>query len=151
MLTLNGRRFEVTTTSLNWVLNDERSSCFLVLHTAKPPDDALNRLLRACNVAAQASGQRPLYSSADARPIADDDARASDYSAHFHLSIAWTLEAPSTSVLARTQSADVKAALSSLTTILRLSFESVKVKMGNIITPIPLSNRTEAGPAFFGG
>jgi hypothetical protein len=48
-------------TTLDWVPNYENTRWFLVLRTAKPTNDELNRLLWASNRVVTSFGQAPLY------------------------------------------------------------------------------------------
>ena len=71
-----------------------------------------------------------------------------DVSDAFHISIAWTLEQPSFELLARTKSLfadgfeDVK----------KISFdvEEMKVKVGNVVTNIPLPKKVVEEKALWG-
>ena len=91
----------MTPDALKWVSNHERTRWFLVLHVARPAADGLNRLLALSNRALAAFDQPLLYApSSDARRnrarVADDPVGpVGDYSACFHVSLAWSLVGPS--------------------------------------------------------
>ena len=68
-----------------------------------------------------------------------------DFSSHFHISIGWSLAEPSDEELERTRSADISHVLSKA-----ISFDAVKVKIGNAITVIPLSKRVDVGRGLIG-
>lgn len=53
--------FTIQFDKLKWVPNFDRSRWFLVLGIKKPENDELNRLLTACNAAAQDCGHPGLY------------------------------------------------------------------------------------------
>ncbi|KAL8766954.1 MAG: hypothetical protein Q9209_006435 [Squamulea sp. 1 TL-2023] len=155
--------FTVASDGLRWVANHENNRWFLVVHVRKPPGDELNKLLRASNGVARRHGQPSLYVPQDAlrapvavhknylvsgkrrrsvahpsHPEADGSGIVStldkDMSAHFHLSIGWTLEEPTAS------SNEVLASLSSrIATKLELAVESVKARIGNGIVVVALA------------
>jgi hypothetical protein len=53
--------FHIQFSKLNWVPNFDRTRWFLILGIEKPPNDELNKLLRACNFAAEECGHPGLY------------------------------------------------------------------------------------------
>lgn len=150
---------------LRWVANYENNRWFLVVHVKKPPGDELNKLLRVSNGVARRHDQPSLYVPQDPlrapgavhrkhnrcgkrrrsvagplRPEADDLGSVptldEDMSAHFHVSIGWTLEEPVGS------SNEVLASLSSqIATKLELAIESVKAKIGNGVVVVSLASR----------
>lgn len=71
-----------------------------------------------------------------------------DLSAAFHISIAWTLTAPSPELLELTQSVK-KDHLKEIKQIL-VVIEAIKAKVGNIVTNIPLSKSVSLGTSLFG-
>lgn len=161
---------------MEWVGNLERTRWFLVLRIAKPDNDALNRLLRVTNQAAENVGQPPLYSDAQSQSpnttrsrgaarmnrsarsgrahtfdgskhspnpgLATDD---EDLSSHFHISIGWTLEPPSTALAERTRSTRLGEIMA-----LRIPVNVVKVKIGNAVTLISLPTKVEEGRGLIG-
>ena len=57
-----------------------------------------------------------------------------DVTSNFHISIAWSLEAPSSALAAQTRSMDISRLKE-----VQVSVKAVKVKIGNIITSHALS------------
>ena len=155
--------FEVAVTGLEWVANYENTRWFLVLKLEKAPQDGLNKLLHVSNQTAKEFGQPPLYTDW-LQPSVDTDrpsrkrhlgnpgrskettrAAASghitrpapssyaDMSSSFHVSIGWTLDAPSQTLRERlnTTGIDFQA--------IKIDVNTVKAKIGNGITAIPLA------------
>ncbi|KAL8679150.1 MAG: hypothetical protein Q9186_004541 [Xanthomendoza sp. 1 TL-2023] len=120
--------FSVTPDDLGWVANDEKNRWFLVVNVKKPTGDELNKLLKVSNRVVYSYGQPPLYtmqeesnprvamhteypragkrsggkvvSSHYQTDVAKDPSNMyKDMSAHFHVSIAWTLEEPPVDLL----------------------------------------------------
>ncbi|KAF2403737.1 hypothetical protein EJ06DRAFT_553978 [Trichodelitschia bisporula] len=129
--------FTVSLSNLAWYPNHDRSRWFLSLSTARPETDELNGLLRACNATAIACGQPILYAKQE-----DDNADPlPDYSAFFHLSIAWSLALPT--YAGSVERLWQRAAQSNVNGM-RIDFDTVKVKIGNTIHSVDLlKNRTE--------
>lgn len=127
--------------SVKWVSNYEKTRWFLVLHVAKPENDGLNRLLEISNRALAQFNQPPLYAvpSPVSRPSRasaahDHSSQRVDYSACFHVSLAWGLSEPSARDEERVAGID-RSPLENL----HVRFDSVKVKIGNHVESIPLS------------
>ena len=146
--------------------NYDKTRWFLVLRLAKPLDDGLNKLLYATNRTAEEFGQPPLYESAPlastkqqrmpkmrkrgtARGGLNNLARGSiwpveekieDLSAHFHISIAWTLEAPAEDDC---KDGGFGAQFGLDDRGLDVSVETLKAKIGNITSSIALSARID--------
>ncbi|KAL8936141.1 MAG: hypothetical protein Q9216_005089 [Gyalolechia sp. 2 TL-2023] len=141
--------FAVVLSDLSWVANYENNRWFLVVHIQKPRGNELNKLLEASNEVARKHQQPPLYVSQEIpaalsrtpkrnwvpRPGRGshkgfvhggrrDYLRASgmyeDASAHFHVSIGWSLEKPSESLLEE----DVSERS------LQVNVQDIKVKVG---------------------
>lgn len=156
------RPFDVRFSGLKWVPNYQRNRWFLVLGIEKPAHDELNRLLDACNDAAEKCGHQPLYvggkgdgpmenhSSDDtatqrratrkaAQP--DDAAKTAkpniDRTQNYHVSIAWNLMEPDPKWIDLAQSVDV----SKFIVTPQVSFESVKAKIGNVVHNIEVDPR----------
>ncbi|EAU38777.1 conserved hypothetical protein [Aspergillus terreus NIH2624] len=132
--------FDVSTESLRCVSNYEKTRWFFVLRVKKPESDSLNRLLKLSNRSLARFDQPPLYEGSRSNeakgrqhPSNSQDSRA-DYSDCFHISIAWSLTAPSAEDTERLANLDLQN-LSGL----RIGFDCVKAKIGNNITSIPLS------------
>lgn len=129
--------FDVTPTGLSWVSNFDESRYFLALELAKPANDDLNKLLRACNACASSWGMDRLYASSTEREGAQDVVLPSDSSedrsSAFHISIAWTLQTPTVRAL-ESVAAQVNGSLRDTV----ITFSSVKVKIGNVVSDVPL-------------
>ena len=129
----------MTPDALKWVSNHERTRWFLVLQVARPAADVLNRLLALSNRALAAFDQPSLYApSRDVRRnrarVADDPAGpVRDYSACFHVSLAWSLVGPSKAEEERVERSELGAVRE-----MRVRFDSVKVKIGNHVESIAL-------------
>ena len=152
-------------TSLDWVPNYERTRWFLVLRLAKPAEDGLNALLWASNETATAFGKPQLYASSNIlstgeasrwrwsrrprpsgrggfsrSPILSQGIPSSsrpDCSSNFHISIAWSLAAPTEGEIARARAVDI----SELQNVY-LTVRSVKAKIGNAVTAFSLESKT---------
>lgn len=131
---------------LKWVPNFERNRWFLVLGIKKPAHDELNRLLNACNEAAQSSGHPALYSGDKGDgPMETNSPTArsqfehnkSDRSKHFHVSIAWNLTEPDPAWISLVQNMDVERCIRSP----QASFETVKARVGNVVHNFDLGTR----------
>ena len=157
----------MSVTSFDWTANYEKTRWFLVMRLDRAPQDGLNELLRMSNTVSQKFGQPTLYtdslSSRAAHPMdpqghkkpqrgpkkpssASPKAPLShmelanyvDASASFHVSIGWTLNTPPESLSKKLNHAshDFQA--------MRISINSIKVKIGNSITSIPLASKVDA-------
>ncbi|KAJ5538990.1 hypothetical protein N7513_007322 [Penicillium frequentans] len=122
--------FALTPNGLKWVSNYERTRWFLVLRIAKPEHDSLNGLLRLSNCALARFDQPPLYAS-------HGTPHNQDFSDYFHISLAWALKEPNTEEKDRVATSDLKPLQD-----LRVRFDSVKVKIGNNVSSIPLPTNT---------
>ena len=139
---------------LQWVANYEKTRCFLVLQLARPVENTLNTLLWTSNETAKAFGKPTIYvkpeiESAELRQrgrgmrgsrtrgLRSTVSRVTsvqDCTASFHVSIAWSHGSVSNDVGAGIRSkytADIEE--------LYLSVKAVKVKIGNVVTSLPLS------------
>ncbi|KAF1969898.1 hypothetical protein BU23DRAFT_231853 [Bimuria novae-zelandiae CBS 107.79] len=153
------RPFKVNFSGLKWVPNYERNRWFLVLGIEKPVQDELNRLLDACNDAADKCGHPPLYvgdigdgpmeesvPSKKARKWRKSTQNEStptqtkstiDRTQNFHVSIAWNLTEPDPEWVTLVQSVDVSKFIASP----HGPFEGVKAKLGNVVNNIELDPR----------
>lgn len=138
--------FHLDFLGLKWVPNFERNRWFLVLGIKKPAHDELNRLLGACNNAAQKSGQPALYSGGRGdgpmeinSPTAGLQVRhdKSDRSENFHISIAWNLTEPDPEWVSLVQRIDVTRYVYSP----RATFDVVKARVGNVVHNFDLGIR----------
>jgi hypothetical protein len=132
--------------SLKWVPNYQRNRWFLVLGIMKPAHDELNRLLCACNEAAQKCGHPALYSgvkgdgpmeadSPTTRPQSVPD--SADRSENFHVSIAWNLTEPASEWVSLVQGMDIDSHIRSP----QASFDVVKARVGNTVHNFDLGSR----------
>ncbi|KAL1954709.1 hypothetical protein VTO42DRAFT_813 [Malbranchea cinnamomea] len=137
--------FDIRIEGLDWASNFERTRWFLVLRVSRPTNNALNHLLKMCNLALSLYGQPPLYECPSAVQQGDKnfgkrkyalDQHHTDFSHCFHISIAWSLAEPDLKDEARLKSMD----LSVLRDIV-VHFDSVKVKIGNQILNIGLPSK----------
>lgn len=141
-------------TKLAWYPNHDQTRWFLSLSVARPDHDELNKLLDACNKAASSMHQPKLYVPNDEDDVSksrskkrkkldthiETDMNVStmpDCSDFFHISLAWSLS-PQQLDEEMFSSDATKHALESLST----TFDVVKVKIGNVISPIALLGRT---------
>ncbi|KAL1985699.1 hypothetical protein VTN96DRAFT_7447 [Rasamsonia emersonii] len=156
--------FEVVPDGLDWVSNYERTRWFLVVRVKRPENDGLNRLLRISNRSLAAFGQPPLYEEAVTssqpgrkektgtrghkqaeKPSRTSESSAVDYSHCFHISIAWCLHEPSPEDKKRVADVDLRP----LNT-LKVSFSSVKAKIGNTVLNVALPGRKVETSGFRG-
>ncbi|KAI4122288.1 MAG: hypothetical protein LQ347_006553 [Umbilicaria vellea] len=68
-----------------------------------------------------------------------------DLSSHFHISIGWILEPPSTDLVERTKSTSLEKIMT-----LRIPVNAIKIKIGNTITLISLPTKVEEGRGLIG-
>lgn len=145
----------------------EKTRWFLVMRIKKPPNNELNRLLQVTNDVVTACGQSPLYVQHEPQaifppvsarnPTTHEKKRQqaklnskyqesplkpspkSDMSLNFHISIGWTLSAPSegSSSMRRTTKADNQMFE------FQLPVKALKLKIGNSVTSISLLPKTE--------
>ena len=158
--------FSLRTSGLGWVANYDKTRWFLVLRLTKAPNDGLNKLLHATNRTAEEFGQLALYqetpsASGNQQPMLkarkrgtatrgrEDMARGrirrveekiEDLSAHFHISIAWTLEAPVEGD-SKDVTSEAKDCLDQQELI--VDVETVKIKIGNNVNSIALSAKID--------
>ena len=129
----------------------------------------LNQLLSASNRVAKAFGQPELYVSGSSRKgntkakpsVVEDAARnTGDFSGYFHISIAWALGIPSpakdrdsrptSGASEKTWGQDVEDAMRRVCDI-NITFNEVKVKIGQDITSVPFPIATKSrGTNLFG-
>jgi hypothetical protein len=118
----------------------------------KPPNNELNRLLDACNKTASGSQQPTLYLEEalieNTRPKKKQSQQMQleqkldafvnreipDCSDSFHVSLAWSLKKPSDNAINQAVIVDELKQLA-------VTFDSVKVKIGNILTSVPLLSK----------
>lgn len=155
-------RFRISVNGLKWVSNHEKSRWFLVLGVEKPAGDGLNKALCISNQLAETFGQPPLYAApqpvmrpSEARgrgqrfcsrgfggraSSGDTVLRATlsqDLSTSFHISIGWTLEAPSQESINKLETIDLKDIKG-----FRINVDCLKAKVGNIITAVALPTQS---------
>ncbi|KAF2259090.1 hypothetical protein CC78DRAFT_476349 [Lojkania enalia] len=150
--------FEILFDALKWVPNYERNRWFLVLGISKPPNDELNRLLRACNQAVEKCGHPGLYvggkgdgpmeGNTSNGPANKKQKRArainsgqeasidsAEFTDRFHVSIAWNLVEPAPEWLALVRDISVGDYIKRP----QVPFDAVKAKVGNTIHNIELA------------
>jgi len=66
-----------------------------------------------------------------------------DFSAHFHVSIGWILEAPSSEMMGQIQPDSMATTLENRFEHLQIRFDTVKVKVGNAVTVVSLPTKVE--------
>ena len=161
-------------TGFDWTANYEKTRWFLVMRLDRAPQDALNKLLRMSNTVVQRFGQPTLYTDSQPprathpiypqghknqrkRPTETGTASSQDCLSHvelanyvdasasFHVSIGWSLTTPSESLSEKFDHAshDFQA--------MRISVNSVKVKIGNSITSIPLASKIDTSHTIIEG
>lgn len=116
----------------------------------KPRRDGLNRLLKLSNDTLARFGQPPLYATASTKKptgvsIRDKSSslRDEDFSGCFHISLAWRLSEPSLKERERVAGVDLRALRE-----IGVGFDSVKAKIGNIVSSIPLGKSSSTGGFF---
>lgn len=147
--------FEVAFTDLKWVPNHDRNRWFLVLGVARPVHDELNRLLEACNKACAQRGHSELYvehgqRSKRRRVSRDTSVNGSDHTAAFHFSIAWNLEGLSFDIEQLSSSEKVTTVMEEHIKPMRVRFDSIKLKIGNVVTSIPLGSKAGESASILG-
>ncbi|OCK77080.1 hypothetical protein K432DRAFT_359258 [Lepidopterella palustris CBS 459.81] len=138
------RPFEIVFTTLKWVPNFERTRWFLVLGIARPTNDELNRLLQACNQAAEVFGLPRLYTGDGDTRHEKQNSQPQDLSSSFHISIAWTLAEPLPETHALLTSDPVARFVDTDVRKLEVGFEAVKVKIGNVVSTVGLGLRPKS-------
>ena len=153
---------------LYWVSNLEKTRWFLALQLQRPEGDELNRLLAACNSTVADYSQPPLYASPRSasqqslkgngrvRKLGHSDMSAPpkneeilDFSSSFHISIGWTLERPSSHVM-DTTTANISDGASTSLKKVSVKVDTIKVKVGNVVTSISLVPKVADGKSIFG-
>ncbi|KAE8451056.1 hypothetical protein EG329_004728 [Mollisiaceae sp. DMI_Dod_QoI] len=158
------RPFDVSFTCLDWVPNFENTRWFLVLRLQKPDLDGLNKLLYTSNAVVQEYSQPPLYAKPtqsnvkyrtkfESRKVATKKTASpwidmEDFSTAFHISIAWTLAAPSPELLELTKS--LTSNNFDKIKQIRVAVEEIKAKVGNIVTNMPLPKSITLRTSLFG-
>ncbi|KAF2146789.1 uncharacterized protein K452DRAFT_262903 [Aplosporella prunicola CBS 121167] len=146
------RPFDIKFGGLKWVSNYDRTRWFLVMGVQKPARDELNALLRACNRTAKTHGFPELYGKDGATSEGEGIdmglgklEAADDHSAAFHVSLAWSLEAPGKD--ARNPLADkvVREWMEDEVLKIAVRFDAVKVKIGNAVHAVDLGKKRESG------
>lgn len=151
---------------LDWVSNGDQTRWFLVLRCRQSAENELTTLLNWCNGICRKFGLDQLYAAITApekgKSMKADEgkkvAKQFRERAHknrsletpskrdpiedqFHSSIAWCLEPPNEPAGALVNR-DIEVAMSGVRSI-DVKMDSVKVKMGNVITSLDLGKRRE--------
>ncbi|TLD06106.1 uncharacterized protein PgNI_08628 [Pyricularia grisea] len=135
-------RFAVCPSALSWHRSPDSNRAFLVLRVQEEGRDGGNqglvRLLERCNEVVREFGQPELYS---------DGGRAMD---RFHISVAWSFTDVTGSLQSRTDA--VYESFRDQVAAMEIPIESVKVKIGNVITSLSLAEygqkRAQTGSLF---
>lgn len=150
--------------------NHEKTRWFLVLKIVKPSENSLNKLLQLSNTTAEAFGEPTLYTAPRQPPAAVNsrgraqrgrglrgrgppismskhpqeisDQAHLDQSAHFHISIAWSLERPNLERLEPKEDGELQD--------ICLEVKVVKAKIGNAVTVFPLLSKPVNSRGFIG-
>ncbi|CRG92028.1 U6 snRNA phosphodiesterase [Talaromyces islandicus] len=130
----SAKAFNAVPEGLDWVSNTENTRWFLVMRIKRPPQDQLNTLLRISNQTLTTFGQPPLYAPKKIKHPVSSAYKEDDFSDRFHISLAWSLTAPSIDEQTRISGIDLKPLEESL----RIEFNSVKVKIGNVVKSLAL-------------
>lgn len=151
---------------MDWVQNFIKTRWFLVLRITAP-GNGLNKLLHICNRVVQEHGQPPLYMKGVDANMLDQNLEPvtssgtpvlgelpvewdgmHDASDAFHISIAWTLEAPSKDMLEATRIVSMNQFEDVKRTVLRV--KEIKSKIGNVVTSLPLQKNISEGKGLLG-
>ncbi|KAK8243826.1 U6 snRNA phosphodiesterase Usb1 [Phyllosticta capitalensis] len=168
------RPFDAAFSGLKWVPNFDRSRWFLVLGVERPDGDILNKLLLASNQTAKAFGYPELYNQTarghgdgvdmsgswgsaagadqvDGKSHKNDFVASKDDRTHaFHVSLAWSLEAPPDGLSDIAAEKDVKQWLEQEVGKMTVRFDVVKAKVGNAIHSIELAPKRREGKGILG-
>lgn len=133
-------QFTVTLKGLDWFRSPDSARAFLVMrvtlddaHSSKQP---LITLLRRCNSLVTRAGQPALYADSSSENVCDDN----DAASAFHVSIAWTLTADLMAWSEATRQVyETWKQANREEVMLRIPVKSIKAKIGNVVTDIPLS------------
>ena len=150
---------------LEWVANYEQTRWFLVLKLERAPQNGLNKLLHLSNQTVVSFGQPPLYTdllqysasgqsrkrqagneyrwketraAASSFVIPSGPSHDIDLSSNLHISIGWTLGAPTERLRERLNCTGVDFQT------LKIDVNTVKVKIGNGITAVSLSTKIDS-------
>jgi hypothetical protein len=147
-------RFDVALDGLDWFRSPDSARAFLVLRAVVKEDGSRNEplveLLNRCNEQVTAAGQPALY----AQGLDTGDGTGDDFvvdASSFHVSVAWTLASDIDSWAVATQKVydewRNEMALGRAEPPLRMPVESIKAKIGNVVTDIPLRKASISAPA----
>ncbi|KAI4719216.1 hypothetical protein E4T48_04590 [Aureobasidium sp. EXF-10727] len=129
--------------SLSWHANDDSSRYFLVLRVqdAEKTQDTsaltlLNQLLQASNKAASQYNQPQLYTKLKCQ------AGTRDFSPYFHISIGWSLPSPDRNLEDDNLNLQpaVDSFLEELCENMTVSFDAVKIRIGQTVTALPIGS-----------
>lgn len=151
--------FTITFSDLIWAANGLNTRWFLALTAQQPKQDELNKLLNASNSVARARRLPMLYEdngtladlpslprkklklwSAEetSEEVVTSIHRTNDRTGRFHISLAWTLDNPIADKRKKIRSVRAEGPAMDEALKLKISFESVKVKIGNIVHNVPI-------------
>ena len=127
--------FSVTSSTIGWVANFDRTRYFLILRIPETKPSTLTKLLTSCNKAAAEFGQPLLYGNYS-NGNATEERDALDDSSPFHISIAWALQAArATDIVGLNEMPSTAAAQ------FVVDFDTVKLKIGNTIDNIKFKGK----------
>ncbi|KAF2163997.1 hypothetical protein M409DRAFT_68223 [Zasmidium cellare ATCC 36951] len=138
------REFDLSPANLIWHPNEDATRWFLVLKLERTEGRELPRLLQACNRLAKDFGQPLLYEEDEptrSKPLeAEQNVKDSEA---FHVSIAWSLQPPTSQRLEKTVGLQqaVPADLRKRIGKTRIDFADVKVRVGQDVSSIALPKR----------
>lgn len=129
--------------SLSWHANDDKSRYFLVLRVQDSQQTnpgaliLLNQLLSASNKAAIHYDQPQLYTKLKRQAGTDD------FSPYFHISIAWSLPSSDRNLQDDNLKLqpNVDAIVKQLCEDMVVSFDAVKIRIGQTVTALPIGNK----------
>lgn len=124
--------FNVKSVETAWVSNSDQTRHFLVLKLSRPDNDDLNKLLRACNAWARKHELSELY----VESMSPLDKTEADRTSAFHVSIAWALSKPKSAETGFNSNRQVNDLDG-----FEITLREAKVKIGNVVTDIPLPDR----------
>ncbi|CAK7265980.1 poly(U)-specific 3'-to-5' RNA exonuclease [Sporothrix epigloea] len=138
--TLGVPQSTVTLKGLDWFRSPDSARAFLVMRVtpndAHSPIQPLVTLLRRCNALVTLVGQPALYANGSSD---DKDRDENGAASAFHVSIAWTLAADLVAWSDATKQVyETWKQANREEAVLRIPVRSIKAKIGNVVTDIPL-------------
>ncbi|KAK5092045.1 poly(U)-specific 3'-to-5' RNA exonuclease [Exophiala xenobiotica] len=139
--------FDVRVSGVRWVSNFDGTRHFLIVNLTKPGENQLQTLLSICNKLARQFGLPELYAHSEINavgvqkqpgaPLDNQEAAVPPQpDDKFHISIAWTLVKPKCNSCVLDE--EIHRKLGSI----KLSFQDVLIKIGNVISNVHLREMT---------